>query len=86
MKLLSNPPVLFFLTFKGQEFFNVNNDGNRMWDIFRKEDVPKLEEYIRKHREEFRLIGDKPVPYISHAIHDQNFYLDKQHKARLNHL
>ncbi|CAM6094783.1 unnamed protein product [Calypogeia fissa] len=52
-------------------------------DIFRREDVPKLEEYIRKQREEFRLIGDKPVPYIYHAIHAQNFYLDKQHKARL---
>jgi hypothetical protein len=57
--------------------------GGALWDIFRRGDVPKLEEYIRKHRGEFRHISNKPVPYVFHPIHDQTFYLDEQHKAKL---
>ncbi|BBN04549.1 [histone H3]-dimethyl-L-lysine9 demethylase [Marchantia polymorpha subsp. ruderalis] len=57
--------------------------GGALWDIFRREDVPKLEEYVRKHREEFRHHGNRPVPRVQHPIHDQTFYLDEQHKKQL---
>ncbi|CAM6097598.1 unnamed protein product [Calypogeia fissa] len=57
--------------------------GGALWDIFRREDVPKLQEYIKKHREEFRHISNKPVPYVLHPIHDQTFYLDERHKKQL---
>ncbi|XP_020592611.1 lysine-specific demethylase JMJ25-like isoform X2 [Phalaenopsis equestris] len=58
-------------------------EGGALWDIFRREDVPKLEEYIRQHFSEFRHIHDKPVNKVFHPIHDQSFYLSMDHKRKL---
>lgn len=39
-------------------------EGAALWDIFRREDIPKLEEYVRKHYKEFRHILGKPLSQV----------------------
>lgn len=57
--------------------------GGAVWDIFRRQDVPKLIEYLQKHQKEFRHINNHPVTSVIHPIHDQTLFLSERHKKQL---
>ncbi|KAL6508314.1 hypothetical protein OROHE_021856 [Orobanche hederae] len=80
-------------TFDGKQITKPNDDagnssggnvhGAAVWDIFRRQDVPKISEYLQKHRKEFRHHNNTFVDSVVHPIHDQIFYLDEKHKKQL---
>ncbi|GJZ59165.1 lysine-specific demethylase JMJ25-like protein, partial [Tanacetum coccineum] len=57
--------------------------GGAPWDIFRREDVEKLDAYLLKHYKEFQYMCGCPVDKVYHSIHDQSFYLTLEHKTKL---
>lgn len=57
--------------------------GGAVWDIFRRQDVPKLIEYLQKHHKEFCHGSNLPVNSVIHPIHDQTLYLNEKHKKQL---
>ncbi|CAK8577837.1 unnamed protein product [Lathyrus sativus] len=53
-----------------------------LWDVFRRQDVPKLIEYIKRHYDELTYTHDSHKKMV-HPILDQSIFLDSTHKVRL---
>ncbi|KAJ0512223.1 putative transcription factor C2H2 family [Helianthus annuus] len=58
-------------------------EGIALWDVFHRQDVAKLEEYLRNHTAEFRHTDCLSVEQVFHPIHDRTFYLNVEHKRKL---
>jgi len=40
--------------------------GGAIWDVFRRQDVPKLQEYLKKHFREFRHVNGCRLQQVKH--------------------
>ncbi|GAV67423.1 JmjC domain-containing protein/WRC domain-containing protein, partial [Cephalotus follicularis] len=61
---------------------NFTKPCGAQWDVFRRQDVPKLIDYLKRHCNEF----PHPNGCLKHVVHpilDQSFFLDKTHIMRL---
>ncbi|KAI3795784.1 hypothetical protein L1987_38443 [Smallanthus sonchifolius] len=60
----------------------VANGCGAQWDIFRREDVPMLLEYLKKYSDKLSRSHGSSRKLV-HPLFDEVFYLDDDHKARL---
>ncbi|XP_062084782.1 E3 ubiquitin-protein ligase JMJ24 [Humulus lupulus] len=53
------------------------------WDVFRREDVSKVSEYLKIHQEEFGLIDCETYDFVTRPLYDERFFLNGYHKRKL---
>ncbi|XP_027345887.1 lysine-specific demethylase JMJ25-like [Abrus precatorius] len=76
----NNPRNPFESSQRDKKKFTENSGAQ--WDVFRRQDVPKLIEYLKRHSDEFSYTHDYNKKMV-HPILDQNVFLDSTHKMRL---
>ncbi|KAJ6853781.1 lysine-specific demethylase JMJ25 [Iris pallida] len=62
--------------------FQQNVHAAAIWDVFRRQDVPKLNEFLRVHWQEFTTTN-RLVDPISHPIYEKALYLKDKVKRKL---
>ncbi|XP_078176514.1 lysine-specific demethylase JMJ26-like isoform X2 [Carex rostrata] len=66
-----------------QKMTTSNNYGGALWDIWRREDVPKLRDYLTKHARDFTNGYNLPSYLAGDLIHHGSVYLTMEHKRKL---
>ncbi|XP_019086962.1 PREDICTED: uncharacterized protein LOC104722919 isoform X2 [Camelina sativa] len=61
---------------------SLSNSYGARWDVFQKQDVSKLLEYINNHSLELESM-DSSKKNVSHPLLEQSYYLDEYHKEKL---
>ncbi|OVA07109.1 zinc finger protein [Macleaya cordata] len=54
-----------------------------IWDVFRRQDVPKLIEYSRVYWKEFRQSASLPTDSVMNPLYNQAVFLNRDHKRKL---
>ncbi|MED6193487.1 hypothetical protein PIB30_019960 [Stylosanthes scabra] len=54
-----------------------------LWDVFRRQDVPKLNEYLNIHWKEFGKPNDALNEYVTCPLYDGAIFLDRHQKRKL---
>ncbi|KAI4301777.1 hypothetical protein L6164_035024 [Bauhinia variegata] len=54
-----------------------------LWDVFRRQDIPKLTEYLKMHSKEFRKPDDDISNEFVMPLCDEAVFLDRHHKRKL---
>ncbi|KAL6649918.1 hypothetical protein ACP70R_014142 [Stipagrostis hirtigluma subsp. patula] len=75
---LSNSPHYEKLKTNSSE----GSQAGALWDVFHRQDLPKLNEYIAAHWEELTA-SSQALPSVKHPIYDQAVYLNDYHKKIL---
>ncbi|XP_059063428.1 lysine-specific demethylase JMJ27 isoform X2 [Cryptomeria japonica] len=57
--------------------------GGALWDIFRRQDVPKLRCYLQKYWKRFSHNNARCVDSKINPFHDQTIFLNEEHKKKL---
>lgn len=68
---------------KHQDEALVCEEEGALWDIFRRQDIPKLEKYLWNHSSDLMHADCLAFEKIVHPIHDRIFYLNIEHKRKL---
>ncbi|KAK1293248.1 Growth-regulating factor 1 [Acorus calamus] len=54
-----------------------------IWDVFRRQDVPKLNKYLSVHWKDFKDVPSSPTNGVVRPVFDQTFFLNTSHKRKL---
>lgn len=60
-----------------------NLEAGALWDVFRRQDVPKLIEYLSSHWKEFGNTDDAINDSVLWPLYTDAIYLDRHHKIKL---
>ncbi|CAL0300096.1 unnamed protein product [Lupinus luteus] len=54
-----------------------------LWDVFRRQDIPKVTEYLKMHWKEFGKTDDIVNEFVTWPLYDGAVFLDRHHKSKL---